>query len=120
MFKGLIRIKCIDLANWAAMNNKLSDLPDGIRVTTEGMETLSLYPDSAEDLKSLQKKLSDALAFGVERFGEQNEDMCAMLKMIKNDMDQELIDQSYSIQYKYPNAPYVDVVIRDSEKNYQY
>ena len=47
MFKGLIRIKCIDLANWAAMNNKLGDLPDGIRVTTEGMETLSLYPESA-------------------------------------------------------------------------
>ena len=58
MFKGLVRIKCIDLANWAAMNNKLTDLPDGIRVSTEGMETLNLYPESSDTLEGLRANLA--------------------------------------------------------------
>jgi hypothetical protein len=117
MWKGLVRIKCIDLANWAAMNNKLNDLPDGIRVSTEGMETLSLYPESADTVETLQANLASVLEFGIERFGEQNEDMCTMLKAIKNDMDDGLMTQSYGLQFRYPNAPYIDVVIKDTEAN---
>lgn len=115
MFKGLIRIKCIDLANWAAMNNKLTDLPDGIRVSTEGMETLNLHPEGSDTLDGLCANMSNALAFGIERYGEQNEDMCTMLKMIKNDMDDGLMRKSYGIQFRYPNAPYIDVVFKNTE-----
>ena len=115
MFKGLVRIKCIDLANWAAMNNKLTDLPDGIRVSTEGMETLNLYPESSDTLEGLRVNLAKALEFGIERYGEQNEDMCTMLKALKNDMEDGLMTKSYGIQYRYMNAPYIDIVIKDTE-----
>ena len=114
-FKGIVRIKCIDLANWAAMHNKLTDIPDGIRVATEGMETLTLHVEQSDTCDGLCANLEKALEFAIERFGEQNDDMCMMLKMLENDMEDRIIDQSYSIQLKYPNAPYIDVVIKDTE-----
>lgn len=114
MFKGLIRIKCIDLANWAAMNGKLTDLPDGIRVSTEGMETLNLYPESSDTLEGLQANLVKVLDFGIKRYGEQNEDMCTMLKMIKNDMEDRLMTKSYFVQFRYMNAPFVEVVMKEA------
>lgn len=112
-FRGLVRIKCVDLANWAAMHDKLSDLPEGVRVTTEGMETLSLYVEQADSCEALCSNLEKALEFAIERYGEQNADMCMLLKMLENDMEDRIINQSYHIQLKYPNAPYVDVVIKE-------
>ena len=115
VYKGLVRIKCIDIANWASLHDKLNNFPDGIRVTTEGMETLSLYVEQSDTMDGLCANLEKALEFAIERFGEHNEDMCMMLKMLENDMEDRIINQSYSIQLKYPNAPYIDVVIRSVE-----
>lgn len=116
MYKGLVRIKCVDLANWAAMNDKLGDLPEGVRVSTEGMETLNLHPEASETLLGLQENLANAIAFGIERFGEQNEDMCTMLKMLKNDMVEGLMTKSYGVQFRYPNAPYIDIILKNTEE----
>lgn len=112
-YRGLIRIKCIDLANWAAMNNKLTDLPEGIKVTTEGMETMSLYVEQADTCDALCANLEKALEFAIDRYGEMNADLKMMLKMLENDMEDRLINQSYSLQLKYMNAPYIDVVIKE-------
>lgn len=113
MFKGLVRIKCIDIANWAAMNNKLTDLPEGIRVATEGMETLSIYPEAAETMDGLRANMKKALEFGIERYGEHDKDTCTLMKMLANDMEDGLMDQSYGVQYRYPNAPYIDIVLKE-------
>lgn len=113
VYRGLVRIKCIDLANWAAMHDKLTNIPDGIRVATEGMETLNLHVEQADTVTDLCANLEKALEFAIVRYGEQNEDMCMMLKMLENDMEDRIINQSYSIQLKYPNAPYIEVVIKE-------
>lgn len=115
MYKGLIRIKCIDLANWAAMNDllKAEDWPEGVRVSTEGMETLSLYPEASETLEGLQANMAKALEFGIEQYGAHDPDMTTAMKMIKNDMIDGLMTKSYQIQFKYPNAPYIDVIMKD-------
>ena len=112
-FRGIVRIKCVDLANWASLNNKLGDIPDGIKVTTEGMETMTLYVNQADTCDELCANLEKALEFAIERYSEMNDDLKMMLQMLENDMEDRLIDQSYSIQLKYPNAPYIDVVIKE-------
>lgn len=114
-FKGIIRIKCVDLANWAAMNNKLMDTPEGVKIVTEGMEHLILHVEPSDTCEGLCANLEKALEFAIERYGEHNEDLLMMLKMLENDMEDRIINQSYSIQLKYPNAPYIDVVIKDTD-----
>ena len=55
-YKGVIRLKCVDLANWAANQGLFNDVSasDTIRFGTEGMETVMVYVQKATSIEDLQ------------------------------------------------------------------
>ena len=75
-YKGVIRLKCVDLANWAANQGLFNDVSasDTIRFGTEGMETVMVYVQKATSIEDLQQELCDAMDASIAKFSGMNAD----------------------------------------------
>lgn len=111
MYKGLLRIKCIEVANHAIDAHKMENLPEGIQCSTEGMETVHFHPEVTETLEQMQEALEQCCQEAIDRLGDFNTDLCTLLKTVKNALIDRLIDQTFYMQFRYPNCPYVEAVI---------
>lgn len=121
MFKGMIRLKCVDLSNWAANQHLFDDVSasDPIRFGTEGMDTVNVYVQKADAIADLQNELVEAMALSIEKFSALNQDFTMLMKGVKSVLDGKQMEQSFSMQLRLPISPYIEVVIKDTEKQEQ-
>ena len=117
MFKGVIRLQCVDIAN-AAANLHLFDevkAKDPIRYCAEGMETIIIYVEKANDLATLQTELADAMAQAIEKFGTIDADFGMLMNGCKAVLDSKTMSHTFDMRLVKPIAPYIKVVIKDTE-----
>lgn len=112
--KGMIRLKCVDLANWAANQGLFNDVSsaDPIRYGTEGMETVNVYVEKADDMATMQTELADAMTQAISKFSGMNSDFDELMNGVKAMLDAKVMQQSFSAQLRLPISPYIEVVIK--------
>jgi len=114
----MIRLKCVDLSNWAANQHLFDNVSaeDPIRFGTEGMDTINVYVQKANDLVTLQDELIQGMNLSIEKFSALNQDFTMLMKGVKAVLDSKVMEQSFSQQLRLPISPYIEVVIKDTEK----
>lgn len=113
-YKGMIRLKCVDLSNWASREGLFADVKstDPIRYSTEGMDTVNVYVEKCDSLETLQTELSEAMAVAYEKFSGMNEDFDELMSELKTVLDAKVEKQSFAMQLRQPYPFYVEVVIK--------
>ena len=99
MYTGLIRIKYREVGKWLkekVESGKL-EVPDSMHVTTEGSDTVNIYPMAAPKLRDIQNNLKDCTLFAVENIGEYNAALCVLMKILVNNLADGLISQDFSM-----------------------
>ena len=116
-YKGVIRLKCVDLANWAANQGLFNDVSasDSIRFGTEGMETVMVYVQKATSIEDLQQELCDAMDASIAKFSGMNTDFDELMQGVKATLDAKVMKQSFFQQLRLPVSPYIEVVIKVTE-----
>lgn len=113
-YKGVIRLKCVDLANWAANQGLFNDVSasDSIRFGTEGMETVMVYVQKTDNLADLQQELCDAMDASIAKFSGMNTDFDELMTGVKAVLDAKVMQQSFFQQLRLPVSPYIEVIIK--------
>lgn len=121
MVKGVIRLKCVDLANWAANQGLFNDVSasDPIRFGTEGMETVMVYVQKTENMTDMQQELCDAMDAAIAKFQGMNTDFDMLMQGVKATLNAKVMTQSFSSQLRLPISPYIEVVIKDDSATQQ-
>lgn len=116
-YKGAIRLKTVDLANWAANQGLFNDVSasDPIRFGTEGMETVMVYVKKTDDLAEMQQNLCDAMDAAIAKFKGMDENFDELCKGVKAILDAKVMTQSFSAQLRLPISPYIEVIIKTVE-----
>ena len=115
--KGIIRLKCVDLANWASNQGLFNEVStdDPIRFGTEGMDTVIVYVKKADDLATMQEELCAGMDAAIEKFTGMNTDFDMLMQGVKAVLDAKVMEQSFSQQLRLPISPYIEVVIKVTE-----
>ena len=115
--KGIIRIKCVDLANWAAMNNLFNTAYDNIRMKAEGMDTVLLYVEKTDSMESILKEMSEAMQIAIDTFGAMSEDILTLMTAQKAiyDAGTAAVNQSFKLQMDQPVPPFIETRITKDE-----
>lgn len=113
-YKGMIRLKCVDLSNWASREGLFADVKttDPIRYSTEGMDTVNVYVEKCDSLDTLHTELCDAMATAVEKFSGMNTDFDELMNECKAVLDSKTETQSFAMQLRQPYPFYIEVVIK--------
>lgn len=118
--KGIIRIKCVDLANWAAREGIFSDASteDTVRYATEGMDTVIVHVEKTDSLENLMAELHDAMTQSIEKFAQMSDTLSQLMRSTNAILagGTDLIKQSFKMQLNDPGvSPYIEVVIKTTE-----
>lgn len=83
-YKGIIRIRSVDLANWASMNNIYNTIEaNNVRFGSEGMETVIVYLPITDSIDAMLNQMNDACDIVIEKFGVMNDNIAAILGGLK-------------------------------------
>lgn len=115
--KGIIRIKCVDLANWASMNNLFNKVYDNIRMKPEGMDTVLLYVEKTDSRAAMLKNMADAMQIAIDTFGSMSEDIMTLMTAEKAILDggTACVNQSFKLQMDQPVPPFIEVRLTEDE-----
>lgn len=115
--KGVIRLKTVDLANWAANQGLFNDVSasDPIRFGTEGMETVMVYVQKTDNMTDMQQNLCDAMDAAIAKFKGMDENFDELCQGVKAILDAKVMTQSFSAQLRLPISPYIEVIIKTVE-----
>lgn len=114
MYTGLLRIKYADIGSFVKSHVESGDfpeIPDYMHVTTEGSDTVNFYPQAAATLREIQNNIKTCTLFALDTIGGIHPDLGSLLKVLANNMEDGIVDQSYSMQYRYQGAPFLDIGI---------
>lgn len=116
--KGMIRIKCVDLSNWAARENIFNtmDANSDVRFGTEGMDTVNVYVAKTDSIESLMSEFRTAFNLAIEKLGAMSDNLMQLMKSVKAilDTDPSVITQSFKMQLNEPGvSSYIEVVIKE-------
>jgi len=118
--KGIIRIKCVDLANWAAREGIYDTITDeNVRFSSEGLDTLIVYVPKTDSVANLLTEMKDALTLTDEKFGVMSDDLHQLLSGVLAVLSTNpcVIQQSFRMQLcQVAIAPYVEVVVKTVEE----
>lgn len=111
--RGVIRIKCVDLANWASLNNLFNTAYETIRMKTEGMDTVIVSVEKTDSLEHLCEEFADAMQICIDTFGSMSEDIMCLMKAAKAIYDggTTTINQNFKLQMDQPVPPYIETRI---------
>ena len=111
--KGMIRIKCVDLSNWASMHNLFNTPYETIRIKTEGMDTIMISVEKTDSLSSLLMEMSDAMQIAIDTFGSMSEDIMTLMMAEKAILDggPACVNQNFKLQMDQPVPPFIEVRI---------
>lgn len=117
--KGIIRIKCVDLSNWAARENLFNTQVENVRFSTEGMDTVIVYVEKTDSLEKLLAEFVEAMNVSIDLFGVMLEDLDKLMKAVKAVLmgGTETVNQSFKMQLNQPVPPYIEVVINIKEED---
>jgi len=109
--RGIIRIKCVDLANWASMHNLFNTAYEDIKMRTEGMDTVLVYVQKTDTLENLLKEMSDAMQICIDTFGPMSEDILTIMRAEKAILDggTACVNQNFRLQMDQPVPPFIEV-----------
>ena len=112
--KGMIRLKCVDLSNWAANQGLFNDVSaaDSIRYSTEGMDTVNIYVEKTDNMATMQTELAAAMDAAISKFSGMNTDFDMLMQGVKAVLDAKVMEQSFSQQLRLPISPYIEVVMK--------
>ena len=116
--KGMIRLKCVDLANWAANQGLFNDVSssDPIRYSTEGMETVNVHVQKTDNMDTMKEELIAAMDAAIAKFNGMNTDFDELMNGVKAVLDAKVMSQSFSQQLRQATFPYyIEVVIKTVE-----
>lgn len=113
-YKGVIRMKQVDLANWASMHGLFDSnkTTDPIRYSTEGMETVTVHVQKAEDIDTLLERLHLAMSEARAKFTGMDENFDDLLIGVDNVLDNMTMKQSFYMQLRLPISPMIEVIIK--------
>lgn len=116
-FKGMIRLKCTDLANWAAREGLFADVStsDPIRYSTEGMETVNVFVTKCDSADTLKQELVDAMTEAVSKFSGMDTNFDELMNDCLAILKAKVANQSFSMQLRLPYPYYIEVVIKEVE-----
>lgn len=111
--KGVIRLKCVDLANWAANQGLFNDVStaDSIRYGTEGMDTVMVYVAKAQDMATMKDELATAMEAAMSKFTGMDTNFDMLMGGAKAILDAKTMEQSFSMQLRTTVPYYIEVVI---------
>ena len=111
--KGMIRIKCVDLSNWASMHNLFNTPYETIRMKTEGMDTIMISVEKTDSLSSLLMEMSDAMQIAIDTFGSMSEDIMTLMMAEKAILDggPACVIQIFKLQMDQHVPPFIEVRI---------
>lgn len=112
--KGIIRLKCVDLANWASNQGLFNDVSssDPIRFGTEGMDTVIVYVEKTDNIDTMKDELIAGMDAAISKFTGMNTDFDMLMKGVKAVLDAKIMEQSFSQQLRLPISPYIEVVFK--------
>ena len=116
-FKGMIRLKCTDLANWAAREGLFADVKttDAIRYSTEGMETVNVFVTKCDSADTLKQELVEAMTEAVNKFSGMDTNFDELMNECLAVLTAKAASQSFSMKLQLPYPYYIEVVIKEVE-----
>ena len=119
-YKGIIRIKCVDLANWAAREGVFqgATTDDPVRFGTEGRDTVIVYVEKTDALSTLMAEFQVAIDTSIEKFAVMSSDLSQLMNGVKAVLagGENTISKSFKMQLNDPGVPpYIEVVIKAVE-----
>lgn len=114
-YKGMIRLKCVDLSNWASNQGIFNDVTtaDPIRYSTEGMDTINVHVANTFDtLDALQTELVTAIITAIEKFSGMSSEFDMLMNGCKAVLESKAITQSFFMQLRTNYPYYIEVVIK--------
>lgn len=113
-FKGMIRLKCVDLSNWASNQGLFNDVKstDAIRYSTEGMDTVTVFVQKCDNMDTLRDELASAMGVAVEKFGALSTDFTELMNEAKAVLDAKVITQSFSMKLSQPYPYFIEVIVK--------
>ena len=121
VYNGIIRMKVVDLANWAAREGIFNEAVAGeedVRFATEGMDTVIAHVAKTDSLENLITEFGQAIDVSILKFGAMSDQMNRILKCVKAVLaaGSEVCTETFKFQFDDPGfSPYVEVVIRKQE-----
>lgn len=119
IYKGIIRIRCIDLANWAARENVFAGATtdDPVRFGTEGMDTVIVYVEKTDKLEKLLEEFHVAINTAIDKFAVMSGDLEQLMKGLRAVLacGTDTITQSFNMQLDTPVPPFIEVIIKSIE-----
>lgn len=111
--RGVIRIKCVDLANWASLNNLFNTPYETIRMKTEGMDTVLVSVEKTDSEEKLYKEFADAMQICIDTFGSMSDDIMKLMTAAKAIYDggTACINQNFKLQMDQPVPPFIETRI---------
>ena len=116
-YKGVIRLKCVDLANWASLQGLFADVTseDPIRYSSEGMDTIFVHVQKTDTLEALLAELDEAMGAAKEKFSGMNQDFDDLMVGVKSALDNRAMQRSFFMQLSIPISPFIEVTIKETE-----
>lgn len=113
-YKGMIRLKCVDLANWASNQGLFSDVKDTdeIRYSTEGMDTITVFVQKSDTMDDLKDRLANAMGVAAEKFATMSADFDELMAEAKAVLDAKVANQSFSMKLSQPYPFFIEVVFK--------
>ena len=114
-YKGVIRLKCIDLANWASMQGLFNDVSseDPIRYSSEGMDTIFVHVLKTNTLEELLANLDYGMTAAQAKFSGMNQDFDDLMVGVKSALDNRAMTRSFHMQLTIPISPFIEVTIKE-------
>ena len=112
--RGIVRLKCVDLANWAAMNNLFNESPDNLRLAVEGMDTVMVHVEKTDSVPNLIKEFEAAMDYCIKQFGNMpGGQLRALMKSAKAIYagGTDHVMKSFKLQINEPVPPYIETRI---------
>ena len=115
--KGIIRLTCVDLANWASNQGLFNEVStdDPIRFGTEGMDTVIVYVEKTDNMDTMKEELCAGMDAAIEKFTGMDTNFDMLMQGVKAVLDAKVMNQSFSQQLRLPISPYIEVVIKTVE-----
>lgn len=113
-YKGMIRLKCVDLSNWASREGLFADVKadDAIRYSTEGMDTVNVYVQKTDSMDNLRTELDEAMGVAMEKFSGMNSDFDELMKLCKAVLNDRNATQSFEMKLSQPYPFFISVTIK--------